>query len=195
MVIILIFLGTIGGLLASVVLLLAMKARLARRVFLATLGLHSAYLVITIAAFFFVPRTIVKAGDSYCYDSWCLGVTKVTSAPRAEDSIYKVDVRVFSDAGRGKQSGAGASLYLVDEEDRRFPLIHDPSVIPFDRSLDPGEAIETTLTFAVPGNTRQLFLMKEQKTGLPFIVKCLSGLWVGDVGEKYVHKYTLLRVL
>jgi hypothetical protein len=120
-----VFLGTIGGLLASAVLLLANRLRLAGRVFLTTAVIHSIYVALLGVGYILSQQIIVKIGDSYCFDSWCLGVTHVVASPRAQDVLWKVDVHVFSDAGRGKQKATSIPI-LIDERGRRFPLIHDP---------------------------------------------------------------------
>jgi len=190
----LVCLGTAGGLLASTVLLLALKTRQAAKVFVVTLAVHSTCLILIAAGLVLASRTIVKVGDSYCYDSWCAGVTNVTAAPHAQDVVYKVDVRIFSDAGRGKQRARGP-MVLIDDRGRRFPMVADALSIPLDSELDPGQAIDTTLTFDVPADAHQLFLMYEEVRSLPFVLRALTGLWVAEIGEKYLSKEPLLRVM
>jgi hypothetical protein len=97
-------------------------------------------------------------------------------------------VRIFSDANSVKTSAQGASVYLFDERGRRFPLIADPSVIPFDVTLDPREVVRTSLTFITPPDVRQLFLSGDGRR--PFWTKLYFAsdwsLW---------QKPALLRVL
>jgi hypothetical protein len=52
-------------------------------------------------------------------------------------------VRIFGGANRAKTGAKGASVYLLDERGRRFPLAKDASVIPFDATLDSGQSIKT----------------------------------------------------
>jgi hypothetical protein len=55
--------------------------------------------------------------------------------------------------------------------------------------------MDTTLTFDVPADPDQLFLIYEEPRSLPFVLRALSGLWVGEILETYVPKETLLRVM
>jgi hypothetical protein len=56
-------------------------------------------------------------------------VTNVTAEPHTQEVVYKVHVRIFSDAGRGKQRARGP-LVLIDERGRRFPMVPDALAIP-----------------------------------------------------------------
>jgi hypothetical protein len=64
MLVFLILLVTVGGLLASAVLLLALKTRQAAKVFGVTLAVHSAYLIIIAVGLVLTSRTIVKVGTA-----------------------------------------------------------------------------------------------------------------------------------
>jgi len=141
------------------------------------------------------PQTIVNIGDSYCMDIWCIGIEKVNAMPRGEDIVYKVDVRIFSDANSVQISAKGAAVYVLDDRGRRFELLDDPSVIPFDTPLAPKQSIHTTLSFAVPADARKLFLPCGshhigEEPSVPFWVKLYFG---SDAG--FLHKQTMLRVL
>src|SRR6516162_267908 len=93
----LVMFGTCAGVLASAVLLLALKFRLAFKVLACTALALSAFLVLQITTMTLTPQTVVKRGDSFCADIWCMGVTNVTATPTQQDTIYKVDVHIFSD--------------------------------------------------------------------------------------------------
>jgi hypothetical protein len=194
MFVLLMMLGAAFGLLASTVLLLALRFRAASRVFLVTAAALLAYVVLQSTFLTLAPQTIVRRGDSYCADIWCIGVTDVRSAARDQDVLYKVDVRIFSDAGSGGKIHGKTILYLVNDQGRRFPLIPDPSVIPFNRELAPQEGIDTTLTFAAPAGARPLYL-----TGVPteqhsLLVRVFTGeLLAGRFS--FMRKPALLRVL
>jgi hypothetical protein len=190
----LVLFGTIVSLLVSIVLLASGRFRTAAKVFLGTTGVVSAYLVVVLLVALVSPQKIIKIGDSYCMDIWCIAVEKVTSTPRERDTLYKVDVRIFSDANTVKTSAKGAAVYLVDDQGRRFKMVHDPAVIPFDVPLDPKQSIHTTLTFAVASDAQHLFLPTSyhhigDEGEVPFWVKLYFG---GDAN--YQHKRTLLRV-
>ena len=123
-----------------------------------TAGVISVYILMVGVVSLLRPQTIVNVGDSYCSDIWCIGIERVNSTQSENETTYKLDVRIFSDANRVKTSAQGVSLYLSDERGRRFPLIADPSVIPIDIILDPREIVRTSLTFITPPDVHQLFL-------------------------------------
>jgi hypothetical protein len=183
------------GLCASVVLLVSRQFRSSLNVLLITVGGLGVYVLGVIAIAIVTPQTIVNVGDSYCMDIWCIGIEKVNMTPRGDEMLYRVDVRIFSDANSVTISAKGASVYVVDERGRRFELLNDPSVIPFDAPLAPKQSIHTTLTFAAPADARQLFLPCGshhigEEPSVPFWVKLYFG---SDAG--YLHKQTMLRVL
>ena len=191
----LVLFGGFIGLLTSAVLLLARKFRAAAKVLLASVAVVGMYVVAVLVVSWLTPQRVVNIGDSYCMDIWCMGIERVNAIPRGQEIVYKVDVQIFSDANTVKTSARGASVYLLDERGRRFPLINDPSVIPLDTVLEPGQSIRTTLTFAAAADARQLFLPCSyhhvgDEGPVPFWVKLYFG---GDAN--YQHKRTLLRVL
>ena len=139
------------------------------------------------------PQKIVNIGEGYCVDIRCIGIDKVNPTPRGQELVYKVDVHIFSDANRVKVSAKGGHLYLQDEHGRRFPMekVVDPSVIPFDVTLNPGQAVKTSLTFVVAADAHQLFLRGDSgDRPVPFWVRLYFGS-----DDSLLHKPTLLRVL
>ncbi|HET9219792.1 MAG TPA: hypothetical protein VFR18_22620 [Terriglobia bacterium] len=190
-----VFASAFIGIFASAVLLVFRKFRMTRKVLVGTLGSVSLYVIVVLLVSLLSPQTIVNIGDSYCMDIWCIAVEQVTPSRREQDTLYKVDVRIFSDANTVKTSAKGAAVYLLDDRGRRFNLVNDPSVIPFDVPLDPRQSIHTTLTFAVASDAEHLFLPTSyhhagDEGSVPFWVK----LYFGSEAN-YLHKRTLLRVL
>jgi hypothetical protein len=135
------------------------------------------------------PRTIVSVGDGYCYDLWCVGVQKVDVVPQGQNVVYKAQVRLFSDANSVKTSARGASVYLVDEQGRRFPLVADANKNPLDVTLSPGETVNTEFTFVAAADARQLFLTRDSGDLPPWVFLYLGS----DISP--LHRRTLLRVL
>jgi hypothetical protein len=128
-------------------------------------------------------------------DIWCISIEKVNAMPRGNEIVYKVDVKIFSDANTVKISAKGASVYLLDERGRRFELMQDPTVLPFDTPLEPRQSIHTSLSFAVAADAQHLFLPCSyhhigDESWVPFWVK----LYYGNEAN-YLHKRTMLRVL
>ena len=195
----------------GVILLFERKFRSAAKVGIMTLGAIVAWSVLVGLVSVVTPRTIVKLGDSYCDDIRCIGIENVEKEPRGSQTLYKLKVRLFSDANTVKVSFGNVSLFLQDERGRRFPMIDDPSVTPYDTYMEPQQSMETTLTFDVPTDSKQLFLTtgpRRPANGAnqastagkqpPFFAP-VFGVWfyVASLGNDahFLHKSTLLRVL
>ena len=191
----LVLFGGFVSMLASLGLLLSRKFRSAAKVLLATVIGVGMYVVAVIVVALITPQKVINIGDTYCMDIWCIRIEKVNTMPRGGKIVYKIDVRIFSDANTVKTSAKGASVYLLDERGRRFELMNDPSVIPFDAPLDPKQSMHTTLTFAVAADAQHLFLPCSyhhigDETSVPFWVKLYFGS-----DANFLHKRTMLRVL
>lgn len=148
----------------------------------------ASYTALTVLISLALPQKVVNPGQSYCVDSWCIGIQNVTKTPAGQSVAYKADVRIFSDLNSGTTSAKGASLYLVDERGRRFPLVPDPSAIPFDIALSPHQSVETSLTFQVAADVHQLSLMGDGPT------LWITKFFIGD-DSAWLHRPTLIRVL
>ena len=151
-------------------------------------GLVAAYAVTLIGVSLLTPQKIGSASQAYCKDIWCIGIKEVSPMPAGKEIAYKVDVRIFSDANTVRTSGKGFSLFLVDERGRRYPMMKDPSVIPFDLNLDPGQSVNTSLTFDTRADAQKLFLTVDSPIswGARLCFACDSSL---------LHKPTLLRAI
>ena len=150
--------------------------------------LAAGYAVLTMAVSLMLPQKVVNPGQSYCIDIWCISIQNVAKTPVEQDVIYRADVRIFSDANTVKVSAKGVSLYLADERGRRYPLIPDPAVTPFDVELGPQQSVNTSLTFRVAADAKQLFLKGDGKS------LWISKFFIGD-DSALLHRPTLLRVL
>lgn len=98
------------------------------------------------------PRRIVSPRANRCFDDWCIAVER---SVRAGISCT-VTFRLSSEARRVTQREKNIAVYLTDDRDRRFDPQPAPSEIPFDVSLAPGQAVETTRTFLIPSDARSL---------------------------------------
>jgi hypothetical protein len=175
-----------GGLISSM-LKQDGKFHAASRARRASFGIVMAYLGAILLASLFTPRIIVNIGDSYCYDTWCVGVQRVNATPEGQNIRYTADVRIFSDANSVPTSRPKDFLYARDEHGQRFPLAQDSSLIPADVTVDPGQSVKTSLTFLAPANARNLYLRSEYAV-MPWV-----PLYFGsDIAP--LHRRTLLRV-
>lgn len=194
----LVTLVTAIGLLVSVGMLVARKFRTAAKVAVASVAAFAFYFVSATVISSVSPQKVIKRGDSYCWDLWCLGIDKVSATPRGQEMVYKIDVRFFSDANTVRTGTDDALVYLVDDRGRRFPLVDDSSVIPINRRLDPGQSLNTMLTFVAPNDATHLFLTGDAPLPdtIPLtwkVFKIYADLHFGY--EKIAHKPTVLRVL
>src|SRR5262245_33082264 len=197
----------------SIVFALERKFRLAAKVAGITLGAMVAWVVLVTLISVATPQTIVKLGDSYCADIRCLAIDRVQTEARGSETIYKLDVRLFSDANTVKVTFGGVSFLLVDERGRRFPMTpatNSPDAPPYDTYLDPGQTIKTTLTFDVASDAKQLFLIDTPRNVVEGARPSVGGkkapAWAPYVGMWFylaslgndsspLHKPTMLRVL
>ena len=185
------FFVMVGSALTLVVLLMCLAGRefrFASKILGWWSAFALAYTALTIALSLLLPQKVVNPGQSYCVDSWCIGVQNVTKTPLNQNIVYKADVRIFSDLNSGTTSAKGAWLYLVDERGRRFPVLPDPSAIPFDTELSPHQSVDTTLTFQVAADAKQLTLMGDGPT------LWITKFFIGD-DSAWLHRPTLIRVL
>ena len=105
------FLGFIG-VMVSIILLLSKKFRPAATALLVTLTGVGLYAGIVIVVGILTPQRIINVGESYCMDIWCISVEKVNTQPRGDETVYKVDVKIFSDANTAKTSETAQSCIL-----------------------------------------------------------------------------------
>jgi hypothetical protein len=77
---------------------------------------------------------------------------------------------------------------LVDERGRRFRLIPDPDVTPFDIELNRHQSVNTSLTFVVAADAHQLFLKGDGPS------LWITKFFIGD-DSAFLHQPTLIRVL
>jgi hypothetical protein len=149
--------AAVGGLISSM-LKQDGKFHAAKRARRASFGIVIVYLAAILLVSLFTPRLIVNIGDRYCYDTWCISVQRVNATLEGQKILYTAEVRIFSDANSVPASRAKDFLYARDEHGRRFPLVQEPSLIPADVTVNPGQSVNTSLTFLAPANARNLYL-------------------------------------
>ena len=159
----------------------------ANRVRWASAGTIIVYLAAVSLVSLLTPRTIVSIGDSYCYDTWCIGVRSVNAIPQGQNTLYTARVRIFSEANRVLASRARDFLCARDDQGRRFPLFQDSSVIPADATINPSESVETSLMFLAPASVRRLYLTGDYAV-MPWV-----PLYFGTDMSPF-HRRTLLRL-
>ena len=177
-------------LLTDLVFLALGRFRQARNIFRWWSVCAAGYVAMTIAISLLTPQAIVNPGQSYCNDNWCISILNVTRTQLGQDIAVQADARVFTDDATVTR-GIKASLYLVDEHNRHFPLVADPAPTPFDVDLNPGQPMDTTLTFLAPADAQQLFLKIDW--GGNRLVRVLVKFVIGN-DRSLLHRPTLLRL-
>jgi hypothetical protein len=187
--------------LISAILVVHSNFRLAKRIAISTLCGLVVWVVLANAISLLTPRTIVNVGETYCWDNLCLTIDGITRKVHPSETDYRLNIHIYSDANTLKINLKNIFPYLVDERGRRFPLVKGASSGPYDSLLDPGQSVNTTLTFEVAPDVRQLFLTGDV-TGptsvggkkAPFWAPAVGWIMYGG-GGFLLQKETLLRVL
>jgi hypothetical protein len=151
----------VSGITLTVVVVLAFRGR--RRHALTLLGIFGicvvSYLVAGVLISFAAPQRVLRVGEPWCFDDWCLSVEQVSRAPGPVENSYLVSLRIFSRARRATQRAKGAWIYLIDDRGHLYPPDPDPSAVPLDHMLQPGESIPASRVFHVPANVHRLGLV------------------------------------
>ena len=144
------------------------------------------YLGTSVAVAYAAPQRVIAAGTPWCFDDWCLSVEKVTHA----DANYIVGLLISSEAKRVTQRAKGAWIYLRDENDTHYDPTANPSDVPLDVLLQPGESVAAQRSFKVPANVHELGLVTGHG-GPPCGV--MSLVVIGQGGCLF-HKQTMIRL-
>jgi len=118
-----------------------------------------AYLAGGIAVSYLKPQKVLRVGEPWCFDDWCLTVNKVSQVAGPTDVSYRVEFTILSRAGRISQRANGAWMYLIDDRAQRYTPDPDPSAVPLNVLLQPDETVQTSRVFQVPNNVRELGLV------------------------------------
>lgn len=148
------------------------------------------YLACGLAVSFFKPQRVIAQGVPWCFDDWCLAVEKVERAPAAQWVVYKIDLRISSQARRVSQRASGAWIYLIDDRVHRYAPEPDSSATPLDVLLQPGESVATSRTFKVGADVHGLGLVTGH--GGPYCG--LMDILVIGSGGCLFNKATLIRI-
>jgi hypothetical protein len=166
----------------------AIRGRLSRAFWIlgVWLACASLYLATSLAVAYAAPQRVIAMGSPWCFDDWCLTVTKIRHA----DTNYSVDLLISSEAKRVAQRANGAWIYLRDENDRHYEPFDDPGEVPLDVLLQPNESVAVQRRFHVPGKVRELGLVTGHG-GPP--CGLMSLVIIGQAGCVF-HKQTMIRL-
>jgi hypothetical protein len=149
------------------------------------------YLATSVAFAAFAPQRLIRLGDPWCFDDWCISVNRVDRVLNATLVDYNIGLRIFSRAGRATQRAKGAWIYLIDDRGKRFSPVADPSGVPLDVLLQPGESVSASRVFRVPADARVLGLITGHGGG--DYCGAMSILIIGSSGCLF-DKPTMIRL-
>jgi hypothetical protein len=168
LVFILLFLGSVIGLLLSALVLLKRKA-VSRKILVALASVWGVYLVILAVTDVFSSQKIFRVGEDQCFDEMCFAVADVQTMPSqrfdssatAESTLYIVKIRITSHSRGHAQAEGGLRGRLYDGHEyinvsetaqRAYDAQHGRSPKLRER-ITPGECIFSVLVFEVPQGT------------------------------------------
>ena len=147
----------------------------------------SVYIATVYAAAAFSTQTVLKIGDPQCSDDWCLAVDSVIPTPASATTHYTITLRIFSRARRvAQRENVAKDIYLVDANEQRYNPVLAGSEAPLNVLLQPEESVTTTRNFVLPAGDRDIRLMIDRSSILPFCVV------IGECGA--FHKGTVVRL-
>ncbi len=148
------------------------------------------YFAVDFAFAYLRPRRVIPMATPWCFDEWCLTVTRATHSVAGETQTYNVDLELFSQARRKAQRANGAWVYLIDDLGRRYAPDSNSSDVPLNTLLQPGESIRASRRFTVPADVREIGLVTGH--GGPYC-GAMSILIIGSAGCLF-NKPTLVRL-
>jgi hypothetical protein len=134
------------------------------------------YVTISLLVGFAGQQRVLKVGEPWCFDDWCLTAEKVD---RSTEGAYSVALRISSTAKRITQRAKGAWIYLIDDQGRRYTPTSGADDVPLDVLLAPGQEVETSRAFQLPSRVQAVGLITGH--GGPYC-GAMSVLIVGGAG-------------
>ena len=127
----------------------------------------AAYFAVVIAVSILSPRRVYHLGDTQCFDDWCIAVVDAQRTVKPATTRYEVSLRLSNRARRVPMGEKGTVLYLTDARGRRYDPLPDPSAVPLDTMLQPGESVNAKRRFDVPLDAQDLGLTYTHEGGFP----------------------------
>ena len=167
---------TLVSLLTALVRLARGQAARAGRIVLRVAVGALVYFVAVAAVSIVTPRRVHRIGEAQCFDDWCITVADVQRTPVSSGgSVYDIGMKLSSRARRVPMGEKGTVVYLTDGQGRRYDPLPDPSGVPLDTILQPGESVIARRRFDVPADAQNVGLVYTHEGGFP--------IWWLIVGE------------
>src|SRR5579864_2605910 len=127
----------------------------------------AAYFAVVIAVSIVSPQRVYAVMDPQCFDDWCITVVGARWMEAPPGGRYEVTLRLSSRAQRVPMGEKGTVVYLTDASGRRYDPLADPTDVPLDTILQPGQSVIATRRFDVPREATNLGLVYTHKGGFP----------------------------
>src|SRR5581483_2898432 len=88
------------------------------------------YFAVDFALAYLRPQRVIAMNTPWCFDEWCLTVTRATHSVGVDSQTYNIDLELFSQARRKPQRANGAWVYLIDDLGRRYAHESNSSHVP-----------------------------------------------------------------
>lgn len=161
------FLVTVATLLAAGWFAVRGQFGRARRILLRLLAGATAYMLVVIVVSLILPRRVVEVGELQCNDDWCIAIAGYKRVPEGDHAVYKVDLRLSSQARRTTQREKNVVLYLTDQQGRRYDSVADESQVPINTLLGPQESVVASRSFVVPADAAEVGAVIAHEGGFP----------------------------
>jgi hypothetical protein len=178
-----VFLTTVTILLATAVA--AVRGNHQRALLRGLGGLIGVYLAVVIAVSIVSPRRSIPLKEPQCFDDWRVSVDRVDRTAAGMDVSYAVTLGLSSRARARAQRENGVSVYVVDDQGRRFEPREDPQDVPFNVLLHPGESVNATRRFLLPADARG--------PGLVIAHERFPGIFIIGDDQSLFHKPSVIR--
>ncbi len=174
-------LGTLGGVVLVLFLLVSRRRARARVVGLTLVAAWFVYLSALVSTSLATGPRLLDLGEDRCYD--------VGRADAGAQQSLTVTLQLTNRARRVAQRENGFGVFVIDAAGNRFEPDVDGAEPAFDQRLQPGEVVLTHRTFTVPANVGELWLGFEH-TGWDAVP---GALVIGD-DSSWLHSPTLVRL-
>jgi hypothetical protein len=126
----------------------------------------SVYLLVSVTVSFFKPPLVIPVGADWCFDDWCLAITRVTRTDAGGASVYTTDIRI-SNRARRPEAAVAFWAYVRDDADHRYaPLPGSWSTVVATKVPGYGTA-NTSMTFRIPHGSRDLGFVTDHGGSTP----------------------------
>jgi hypothetical protein len=184
---ILIVLASVIGLVAAAIQAVRGRSRKALRILRLVAESLAIYFTICCLSTLLTPRRVLTVGEPQYFDDWCVELSGATKTAAGSIVTYQTSIRIFSRAQRVAQRENGAAMYLEDDRGVRYAALPNPSDIPANVLLQPGDSVTVTRTFQLPA-TAHLSGFVFTHSGFPI------GWFVIGEGQSLFHKEAITRL-